>query len=41
MKWVIGIVLVCIWVWLAWEIYYAPLVPDDYDVDKEFEDKDK
>jgi hypothetical protein len=34
--WIIGIVIfVAIWVWLAYEIWTAPLMPDDYDLREE------
>ena len=34
--WIIGIVIfVAIWVWLAYEIWTAPLMPDDYDLKEE------
>ena len=34
--WIIGIVIfVAIWFWLAYEIWTAPLMPDDYDLREE------
>ena len=28
----IGIIFIVVWGWIAYEVYNAPLVPDDYDL---------
>tara|TARA_R100000541_G_scaffold38121_1_gene45942 strand:- start:1057 stop:1230 length:174 start_codon:yes stop_codon:yes gene_type:complete len=37
--WTFGIIIICIvvisLVWICWEIYNAPLMPDDYDLKEE------
>ncbi len=34
--WIIGIVIfVLCWAWLAYELYHAPLMPDDFDLKEE------
>ncbi len=29
---IVGIIFVTVWLWIGWEIWNAPLVPDDYDM---------
>ena len=35
----IGIVFVIVWAFIAYEIYNAPLMPDDHDSEEEIKDK--
>lgn len=37
---VIGIVCVVVWGWIGWEMYNAPLMPDDYDNDPQSDEWD-
>ena len=30
---IIGIVWIVIWIYLIWEAWHAPIMPDDYDKD--------
>ena len=31
---VIGLVFVVVWSWIGWEVYNAPLMPDDYGTER-------
>lgn len=37
MEWyeIVGIVIVLGWLWMAWEMWNAPLMPEDYDLSEE------
>ena len=39
MEWyeIVGIVIVLGWLWMAWEMWNAPLMPEDYDLSEEEE----
>jgi len=38
---IIGIVFVLVWIWLLYEAWNAPVMPDDYDDHRSTNDKDK
>jgi len=31
----IGIIFAVVWVWLLWEAWNTPLMPDNYDIEEE------
>jgi len=34
---VVGVIAVCIWSWIIWEVYHAPTLPGDHDFSEEEE----
>tara|TARA_R110000822_G_scaffold2978_1_gene13619 strand:+ start:184 stop:375 length:192 start_codon:yes stop_codon:yes gene_type:complete len=35
---IIGVIFIVVWVWIGWEIYNAPMMPDDYQINLKEED---